>query len=133
MRNPLFRFVCLIALLMPMSGCPAGNPLTLGIWLVHFNNGNTYTGIEFFANGEIEEFNSGPFPIGASSWFEGFLTWEQRGNKVTITQDISGTLYTFNGTLQNSTFMSGMWTDPNDPNNPKPFTATKAPSELIAP
>jgi hypothetical protein len=123
----------MVPVLVPMSGCPGQSPFTLGIWLFHFNNGSSYTGVRFLANGDVDEFNSGPFPYGANSWFEGALTWQQRGNSVTILQDISGTIYTFAGTLQNSTYMTGDWTDPNDPNNPLPFTATKAPSELISP
>jgi len=133
MRTRLMSSLILVAIVIPMAGCPGGASMAIGIWLVQFDSGSNYVGVEFLANGDMNEFNSGPFPVGANAWFEGMLTWQRRGNAVTILQDINGTIYTFAGTLENSTFMTGMWTDPNDPNNPKPFRATKAPSELIAP
>lgn len=134
MRARLISCLCLTALFLPMSGCPGGATFVLGIWLIHTEGSSSYAGLEFLANGTTNDFAAGPLPFGAGSHFIGDLTWEQRGNTVTITQELGGgMIYTFDGTLQNATYMTGTRSYSGDPNFSQTFIATKAPSENLQP
>jgi len=130
----LMSVLCLSCLLLAMSGCPAaGYPIALGIWLAQTVDVNDHVGFELLANGAVNSFFGKPFPVGAENIFGGTLSWQQSGNTFTMVQQYFEATYTIVATLQSSTYMTGTRTNAADPNNPKPFTASKAPSENVKP
>jgi hypothetical protein len=114
-----------------MAGCPGAAPFILGVWLIHTEGNASYVGLAFLPNGEVDNFENGPKPLGATLHYPGVVTWQQRGNTVTITQQVGEPYWTLTGMLENGAYMTGTRTYSEDPSLSFAFTATKAPSELL--
>lgn len=132
MENVMIRIArtfCVIVLLVLVTGCPSGPSFALGLWLFSVDESTLYIGTAFLPNGEMDEFSGPPYPPGSDGIFTGVLTWQQTGNSLTVSQiQMNGSGRTYAGTLENSTYMTGTWTNINDANDTGSFVASKAPS-----
>jgi len=126
--NLVVSAILIVALLLPLSGCPLGPSFALGVWLFSIEPVTGYVGAAFLPNGEMDEFDAMNRPTGADGNFSGVLTWQQVGNNLTVSQDNNGAGRIYAGTLENTTYMTGTWTNINDASDTGSFTASKAPS-----
>lgn len=103
----LTRFAVLAVILVPLTGCPLGRALP-GLWLFFLDSSIDTLGLELLMNGQTEHAPIGP--NGVQDNFTGTLTWSQRGNDITITQDAVDAIYIYSGAVTNGgTAMSGTY------------------------
>ena len=135
MRNRLLVSICFVFVLFTFTGCPAGgslNSVELGNWLFFKADEDAYRGLGVLANGMANSYEDAvERPIGAKFGFAGPVSWQQNGNSIMVVQQLLGGTITWDGTLQNSTFMTGTVHSTFDPLSSVNFTATKTPSELL--
>jgi len=106
MRANIGRALLLVALVVPLSGCPVQR-VSLGIWLFTFSNG-ALTGLDIRNDGQAQA--PDPLPPEATSGFGGTLAWVQDGQTFTLTQTQGIVSAEYVGTVDSRTsIVNGTW------------------------
>jgi len=107
MMSRITRAIFLVAIVIPLSGCPTAS-IELGLWgmLVHFDGGLIhFHSIVLLPGGETEPADP---PINGFPPLDGTVTWSQFGSRVTFVQEVdSSTTYRLSGgDIESSTKIS---------------------------
>ncbi len=112
MKSYFCRVLILIALVVPLSGCPIP-VLALGVWSIALGFKGTdeelQVAIQILENGQTKD--PDPLPAGADTTFKGTVTWMQDGRDVLLIEDFMTHTVNYFGTVQSSGQMSGDWVD----------------------
>jgi hypothetical protein len=117
-KSRICRALLVVALLVPLSGCPTSGSFTLGLWLFSIMPDSTpdhLRALVFLADGQTMHPSSPPPQT--SNGFARVVTWSQRRSTITLTQDISFNpsdgsgpfVIIYSGTVDSDTLMSGTY------------------------
>jgi len=113
MKIRLVQITCIIAIMIPMAGCPAsGSGIMLGVWAFSLNADTTDTFAELLPNGVV---NINP-PVSGGT-FVGKMFWGQNGTRIVITRVTDFGVIAYEGTIASSTSII------NGTSNSSPTTA----------
>ncbi len=111
MRSRILKFVLMVAIALPLSGCPGTMTIALGVWI--FSVVTTPNPIP--SNIELAILQHGisvnppsAYP-GSYGKFGGVVTWQQNGSSIHILNDGVSSDAVYDGTVESSTSMSGTW------------------------
>jgi hypothetical protein len=107
MRSNIGRALLLVALVVPLSGCPVPG-VSLGNWLFTFASGGL-VGLDIRDAGQAQA--PDPLPPEATSGFGGTLSWVQNGQTFTLMQVQGAVSAEYTGTVDSrNRIIDGTWT-----------------------
>jgi hypothetical protein len=129
MKYRILSWLVIIALAISLSGCPASGSIAYGVWIFTLESPpsppESGIGRVILQNGFTQEPPAG-YP-GVVSVLGGTVVWQRVGSTITITQDTGSVVFTYTGTVQSPTSMSGTYAQVGDPSNSGSWSATLGP------
>lgn len=117
MKRRMLKILFVVVLALPLSGCPGTASIAFGVWIFTVaTNGNpnpSFIELAILQNGvSVNPPSSYPGNYGK---FGGPMTWQRNGSSISFFQDGMSNDYTYNGTIDSTTTMSGSWSQDGNP------------------
>ena len=137
MKSRIYRMLLVVALLVPLSGCPTSSPdaVALGLWVVTIVRSDPHVfliSLIIEAGGQTQEDPPSP-PLGVTSTLTGDVTWVQNGSTISLMQVDTALSFVYTGAVHSSTSMSGTWTQTSGGVASGTWSALWLPSVVVGP
>jgi len=107
MKTRFIQGLVMVALVVPFSGCPQAQQVSLGVWVFLLSDGNDI-GVELLADGTVVPPN--PIPPEANTSWSGLASWMQDRRTIMVTIEGAVDVLNLTGTVDTSTsIIDGTW------------------------